>query len=99
MEVKICKTMNYELNPPTLFMWANRFMVHWDSYIELTDAKYHPYFRTHKPKYFKKEDQESYQLFREMMQFIDCSILDVQTLQFAPKILVCSFMYLVLGTF
>ena len=33
------------------------------------------------------------------MQFIDCSILDVQTLQFAPKILVCSFMYLVLGTF
>ncbi len=31
------------------------------------------------------------------MQFIDCSVLDVQTLQFAHKILVCSFMYLVLG--
>jgi hypothetical protein len=38
-------------------MWANRFMVHWDSYIDLTDAKFHPYFKTHKPKYFKKEDQ------------------------------------------
>ena len=34
-----------------------------------------------------------------MMQYIDCSVLDVQTLQFAPKILVCSFMYLVLGIF
>ena len=33
------------------------------------------------------------------MQYIDCSVLDVQTLQFAPKILVCSFMYLVLGIF
>lgn len=31
------------------------------------------------------------------MQYLDCSILDVQTLQFAPKTLVCSFIYLVLG--
>ena len=31
------------------------------------------------------------------MQMLDCAILDVQTLQFPPKILVCSFMYLVLG--
>lgn len=46
--------MNYELNPPTLYMWANRFMAHWDSYMELTNAQYHPYFQFHQIKYFKK---------------------------------------------
>ncbi len=56
-ELKICKTMNYELNPPTLNMWANRFMVHWDNYIELTNAKFHPYFSSHNPKHFKRESQ------------------------------------------
>jgi len=34
-----------------------------------------------------------------MMQMIDCSILDVQTLQFPHKILVLGFMYLILGNF
>lgn len=39
MELKICKILNYQINPPTLYMWANRFMAHWDNYIMLTDAK------------------------------------------------------------
>jgi hypothetical protein len=35
--------------------------------------------------------------FREMMQLVDCSILDIQSFQYKPKLLVCSFMYLVIG--
>lgn len=31
------------------------------------------------------------------MQLIDCSVVDIQTAQYKPKMLVCSFMYLLLG--
>jgi hypothetical protein len=31
------------------------------------------------------------------MQFLDCATLDIQTVQYQPKLLVCAFMYLVLG--
>ena len=33
-----------------------------------------------------------------MMQILDCAILDIQTVQYKPKVLVCSLLYLVLGT-
>lgn len=36
-------------------------------------------------------------MFREMMQLIDCSVLDIQTAQYKPKMLVCSFLYLLIG--
>ena len=32
-----------------------------------------------------------------MMQLVDCSFLDIQTLQYKTKLLVCAFMYLVMG--
>jgi len=31
------------------------------------------------------------------MQLLDCAILDIQTVQYKQKLLVCAFMYLVLG--
>lgn len=31
------------------------------------------------------------------MQILDCAILDIQTVQYKPKILVCSILYLILG--
>jgi hypothetical protein len=31
------------------------------------------------------------------MQLLDCATLDIQTVQYQPKLLVCAFMYLVLG--
>ena len=31
------------------------------------------------------------------MQLIDCSVLDLETVNYKPKMLVCSFMYLLLG--
>lgn len=34
-----------------------------------------------------------------MMQILDCAILDIQTVQYKPKVLVCSLLYLVLGIF
>jgi hypothetical protein len=32
-----------------------------------------------------------------MMQLIDCSIADIQSFQYKPKLLACSFLYLVIG--
>ena len=31
------------------------------------------------------------------MQILDCAILDIQTVQYKPKILVCSLLYLQIG--
>lgn len=52
---------------------------------------------THDPKYFKKIDGESYKLYRQVMQILDCAMLDIQTVQYKPKLLVCSMLYLILG--
>lgn len=35
--------------------------------------------------------------YREMMQLLDCALLDVQTLQYKLRPLVASFMYIILG--
>ena len=46
---------------------------------------------------FKQLDENSFRMFREMMQLVDCSLIDVHTVQYKPKMLVCSFMYLLIG--
>ena len=79
-------------------MWANRIMQQWDSYIEQNEyASSHMLVRDRPRISFKKPDQESFCHYSQIMQLIDCSTLDVQTLVYQPKLLVLSFMYLVLG--
>ena len=46
---------------------------------------------------FKKTDEKSYAMFREVMQILDSVVLDVDTLQYQPRILVASVMYLILS--
>ena len=60
-------------------------------------AKIHPLFNYKKNVFFKQTDENSYKMFRELMQMIDCSLIDIQTAQYKPKMLVCSFMYLLIG--
>jgi len=36
-------------------------------------------------------------MFREMLQLIDCAVIDIQTAQYKPRMLVCSFIYLLIG--
>ena len=68
-------------------------MTQWDIFIKEKGAG--PYER--KMVFFKESTQESYYLFRDLMQLIDCSVIDVQSAQYKQKMLVCSFMYLLLG--
>ena len=80
-------------------MWANRFMVQWDQFIDLNSyAQTHDLFYQCDKVYFKKFDGGcSFKNYRIMMQLLDCAALDIQTVQYKQKLLVCAFMYLVLG--
>lgn len=83
-------------------MWANRVMQQWDLFVESPIFTHiFPTLRGMKHVYFKKYDTDNYETsyknYREMMQLIDCSVVDIQTLQYKPRLLVCSFLYLILG--
>jgi len=92
------KILKYTLNPPTLSTWANRFMLQWDTYLEQNPyARNHQIFMRHPHKFFKKWDDESYKLYRTVMQLLDFASLDIQSVQYQPKLVVCAFMYLILG--
>lgn len=58
METRICKCLKWQLNPPTIYTWANRIMKQWDDYIEQNEyAKNHPLFLKKdkkEPVFFKK---------------------------------------------
>lgn len=59
---------------------------------------HHPCFEEKGKVYFKRLDQSSYRMFRQLMQFVDCVILDVQTAQYKPLLIVLSVMYLIIGS-
>lgn len=73
-------------------------MSQWDIFLQENDyAKNHPLFSNHSRVFFKQLDENSYKMFRELTQLIDCSIIDIQTAQYKPRMLICSFLYLLIG--
>lgn len=102
MEMKILKVLKWLLTPPTLNTWANWYMNQWDLYVEHSEyAKNHLLVHSNKIELmqFKQSNQISYAKFREMMQIIDCVVLDIQTLQYKPRALIASVMYMLLGKY
>jgi hypothetical protein len=95
MEISIAKVnlsqraLSFNFVPPTINMWANWYMNQWDLYIES--------FAIDDKHYFKKPDEKSYAMFREVMQIVDLAILDIDTLQYQPRVLIASCIYLVLS--
>lgn len=51
---------------------------------------------TFRPK-FKLATEDSYQIYREVMQIIDACYLDVESYQYKPRALAASVMFLILG--
>ena len=73
-------------------------MLQWDKYITEVDyAMHHPCFEGEEKVFFKRLNQSSYRMFRQLMQFVDCLILDIQTAQYKPILIVLSLMYLIIG--
>jgi hypothetical protein len=79
-------------------------MNQWDLYVERSEyARSHPLIEplaeSEDIVQFKQSNQKSYARFREMMQIIDCALLDSQTLQYKPRALIASLMYILLGKY
>jgi hypothetical protein len=81
-------------------MWANWYMSQWDLYIENNPyARNHPLLHAVEDPMvlFKQPNEKAYARFRELMQLLDISILDILTLQYNQRALVASSMYLLLA--
>ena len=92
--------MKWLLTPPSLNTWASWYMNQWDLYIEHSQyAVKHPLILSFDEAMvqFKQPNEKSYARFRELMQLVDCTLIDAQTLQYKSRALIASLMYLVLG--
>ena len=48
MELNICITLDYKLNPPTTYMWTNRIITQWDQYLDWSETgQTHPLWTDH----------------------------------------------------
>jgi hypothetical protein len=99
MEQKLYFVLGYKVTPPTLNLWSNWYMTQWDNFLEESSyARNHPILKNQKIQArFRLPCEQSYSLYRELMQLIDTSILDVQTLQYKQRALIAAFLYVLLG--
>ena len=90
--------LKWSLNSPTLNSWANWYLSQWDLYLETIPTSMNSLLSngTAKRLFFKRPCEESYSLFRELHQLIDCAVLDIQSLRYTQRGLLAAFMYLVL---
>lgn len=77
-------------------MWANKLMQQWDLFLEAS-PNVEDCFPGQQIPFFKRLDEDSYKNYRQVMQILDCSMMDIQTVQYRPKILASSVLYLILG--
>ena len=100
-ETVLLKTLKWMLVPPTLNTWTQWYLSQWDLYIEKSS-----YALNHKLAamlgknfflQFRQPTENSYILFREFMQYIDCMVLEAEHLQYNKRTLIAGLMYLVLG--
>lgn len=78
-------------------MWANKIMQQWDLFLEESDyGRNHPLVKQGKEIFFKKVNKNSLCLFLQVMQVLDTCTIEIQSLQYKQKPLVCSIIYLVL---
>ena len=101
-EVLMLKKLKWTLVPPTLNTWAQWYLSQWDLFIEQSPlATTHPFIMSFENGglvvQFRQPTEQSYKLFREIMQYIDCITLEVEHLQYNQRTLIAALMYLILG--
>ena len=99
MENTLYFTLSFRITPPTLNTWANWFVSQWDLFVDEAEyAQNNPLFECSPyPIKFKLPTQQSYTLYRNLMQVLDASILEIQTLQYRQRALILSIMYVLIG--
>lgn len=111
MEIHICKTLNFHLNPVVISYWADYFAFKWDDFLknppnndlsqEIIEANHikiapKPELKFEHPA-FKRKNESSFELHCELFQILDTCLLDTYTLRFDQRGIVLSAMYLLLG--
>jgi hypothetical protein len=93
-EIQIITVLNFKLNPPTLNLWANWYMNQWDNFIfSDTFVQEHPMIRDSQiVAQFKQGNEESYNLYREFMQYLG-KYLRIIHLYVLTSIRLCSVRY------
>ena len=78
-------------------------MVEWDNFLDSSPVVLQARLVNNNPNneliHFKLANRESYTKFRELIQLIDCVVLDIETLQYKNRTLVASFLYLLIGKY
>ena len=99
MENSIYFTLGFRITPPTLNTWANWYAAQWDAYVDESEHAQENVLASSFPSAikFKQPTQQSYALYRNLMQLLDASMLDIQTLQYKQRALVLSMMYVLVG--
>lgn len=92
--------MKWELAPPTLNMWTNWYIGQWDTYIQFNEAaRNNELVKSLQDPIvvFKLPNDKSYARYRELCQLVDLASLDIATLQYSPRALIASGMYVLLA--
>lgn len=78
-EIEIITVLDFRLNPPTLNLWANWYMNQWDNFV-MSDSfvQEHPMIKDSRiVAQFKQGNEDSYNLYREFMQYLGRDIFCV----------------------
>jgi len=88
------------MTPPTLNMWVNWYSNQWNQYIQYSSyALNHPLVQSLEDPIvvFRQPTDKSYARYRELIQLIDVAVLDASTLQYHPRAIVASALYVLLA--
>ena len=98
LEKEIISTLKWELTPPTLNTWLNWYISQWDIFLEsfYNDKIYSTY---NIKLYFKRADDTSYHLFRQITQLMDLISIDLSHLTFENRKIIagCLFYCLIIN--
>ena len=92
--MEVASTLKFKLRAPTINSWANRLCKQWDIWTEKEALDFEVRFKTNTG--VEHQDQDCYQNWRWLIQYIDLSLLDIQTLQYKSRTVAAAFLYLTL---
>lgn len=95
METEIAIMLKFRLKAPTVNGWANRLCAQWDLWMDRQGSAISVRFKGADSDVHDL-DIQSYHNWRWLAQYIDFSVLDIQTLQYKNRTLAASFLYLTL---
>jgi hypothetical protein len=86
--------------PSNLNLWLNWYLCQWDVYLDSFEEvreKFSLFSGKSNLVYFKKPDEETYFIFRQITQLTDVIVLDINYLNFSLRELVAACLFITIG--